>query len=330
MCSAPNQTVLVLRRNLARALRAGELGEAGSILARLKRDDPLAVETRGSELELLLRSSRLDEAQKLSKQLVQLFPSSARVVFLAGQVAARHRDHDRARALFEESLRLAPHWRIRRWLGRTLTHLGNFEEAEPVLLSARDENPSACRDLAWLYERRDLPERAVEELETYLKHFPRDQFAATQLERLRAHQLDEQGLIDEVETLAELGEDVSPEVLAVYIERLVDRGELGRVRGLIADQLSTFTDPVLTRIAWTCHRAHVPDLAYELFVHTFDRNCTSVKFLNALEFDALRAGRAEALIELYRGRAGDDPRYWGRARKLERRSRNPELSDSAG
>jgi hypothetical protein len=66
----------------------------------------------------------------------------------------------------------------------------------------------------------------------------------------------------------------------------------------------------------------VPDLAYELFMRTFEHNRRSVKFFTALEADAGRAGRLEALVEFYRERAGDDPRFWGRAKRLANRLRD--------
>lgn len=51
----------VLRRNLSHALRHGDLPQAAALLDRLKLEDPLALETRGLELEFLLRAGRLAE-----------------------------------------------------------------------------------------------------------------------------------------------------------------------------------------------------------------------------------------------------------------------------
>ena len=319
MGKSRSDSILALNRNLARSLRTGRLDEAETILERLRREDPIAVETRGGELELLLRKGSLDEARRLADQLVGLFPGSARIHYLAGRVAYRRRQYGGARGLFEESLRLASHWRVRQWLGKTLTQLGRFDEAEPLLIGALAEHPSAGLDLAWLFERRGDPQQAIEALETFLTSFPNDSLARSQLERLRAGTLDGDRLIEEVDGLEELGEEVSAEVLAEYVKRLVERGELRRVRGLLAERLPSLPDPVVTRIAWACHRAHAPDLAYDLFIRTFDVNLSSVKFLSALESDAVRAGRAGELVNMYRSRAAERPTLWGRARRLESR-----------
>ena len=71
-----------------------------------------------------------EEAQRLAGQLVQAFPSSARVLLLAGRVAYRQKRYERALGLFEDSHRVHPHWRTHHWVGKALTQVGRFSEAE--------------------------------------------------------------------------------------------------------------------------------------------------------------------------------------------------------
>ena len=316
--SAPNP-ITALRRNIHRYLRSGRLEEADEALRRLQREDPLAVQTRGLELELLIVKGRLSEAQRLAKQLLETFPSSARIHYLAGRAAYRRKAYAAGAAHFNESLRIADHWKTRWWLGKTLTQSGDLARAEPLLVEIVEEHPIAGRDLAWLYERMGEVERALRALDRYLEAVPDDEFASSQRKRLRAEVMDPDALIDEIEALAALGEPVPTQILPKAIKQFVEMGELARAKEL-AESIDVTEHPqVATSAAWTCHRAHAPDLAYTLFVATFEHNQHSPKFFSALEADALRAGRGEHLLELYRARAEDDPKLWGRVRRLSRR-----------
>ena len=78
-----------LVRNLRRALNRKELTEEEAILERLRSEAPASVETRGFELELLLGAGRMREAGQLSRELIKLFPSSSRILYIAGQHAYR-------------------------------------------------------------------------------------------------------------------------------------------------------------------------------------------------------------------------------------------------
>src|SRR5437762_4678047 len=104
--SPPNPIIGVLRRNLRQALRENCLEEAEKILLHLKKDDSLSRETRGFELELLLKAHRLADAQALAQQLCQLFPDSGRIQLLAGRTAYRQKRYSEALAHFLESQRI--------------------------------------------------------------------------------------------------------------------------------------------------------------------------------------------------------------------------------
>ncbi len=151
----PKPIVETLQHNMRQALIAGSLDEAESILTHLKKEDPLSAATRGLELEFYLNSGRLAEAEALGAQLCRLFPDSARIALLAGRVEYRQKRYETAEAHFRESFRLFPHWRTRHWLGKTLTQIGRFDEAESLLRKTLEFNRRALLDLAWLHERRN-------------------------------------------------------------------------------------------------------------------------------------------------------------------------------
>src|SRR5262245_30780148 len=117
----PLGLVQVLRRTVAQKLASGEVAEAETVLERLEQEDPLGEETRAFRLELLSRTNRIAEALVLARQLVELFPASARIHYLAGRLAYGQRDYTAALRSFRESDRLAPHWRHRLAVGKTLT-----------------------------------------------------------------------------------------------------------------------------------------------------------------------------------------------------------------
>jgi tetratricopeptide (TPR) repeat protein len=311
-------SIKVLRHHLATALRQGRWDDAATILAHLDQEDPLAVETRGGHLELLLKTRRLNEAEALAERLVAEHPRSPRILYLAGRVAYAQRAYELAAEHFRESLRAGDHWTVRRWLGKTLTQLGELDEAEAHLLQLSEDHPVVGRDLAWLYERRGDTERARATLEQLLRRLPDDELAKTQRERLIARQLPADKLASEVEMLAELGEEVSPQLVAEHLERLAEHGELRRLREGLAQHIGALSDTEIRKVAWACHRSRMPDLAYDLFVRTFERNMRSWKFLTALETDARRAGKVAELIALYREHAPQHRPLYGRAIRLER------------
>ena len=308
----------VLERNLRRALREGRLEEAEGLLARLRREAPLDLRTRGLELEYLLAAGRLDEANGLAAQLVELFPASARIFYLAGRTAYARREYQRALELFREAGRLAPHWRVRHWIGKTLTQLGRLDEAEPVLREVLAEHPHTAPSLAWLHERRGEVAEAIRLLEGHCARRPEDRFARTQLERLRARVLGPERLQEEVEALLALGEEIPPELLAEHVEGLLRTGQGPRVRELLA-AAGALEPRTALRIGWICHHHGMPDLAYALLVEQLPSQLANPKLLAALEKDARLAGRTEELIARYRELAPRRPQLWSRIRRLASR-----------
>lgn len=309
----------LLRRNLARALRERRTQDAHHLLDQLRNQDPLAIETRGSELELSLLEGRLDEADKLARQLLEQFPASARVHLLAGQLAYRRRAYTLAAELFTESDRLSPHLATRHWLGKALTQAGKLNEAEAILVPLAEEYLSARTDLAWLYERMERLDSAIEILQDVLRDNPANVWVEEQIQRLRARTLPPDRVQEELESLIEHGERVPQALLPEYLDSLLAQAQVDRARALVAESESTLPTRTLTRMAWVCHRRLAPELASRLFLRVLPEQPDNPKLLAALEADALRAGRAEELAEAYRALARRYPALFGRLRNLMRR-----------
>lgn len=315
----PAPLVQLLRRNLSTALRANDLPQAADLLLRLQQEEPLALETRGLELEYLIRSGRLDEAGHLAAQLIELYPESGRIHYLAGWLAYRRRDYPRAVGHFRESLRIHPHRHTRHRLGKALTQAGQFDEAEALLLALMPELPACRLDLAWLYERRGEPERAIAQLEAHLAHHPGDPFAQQQLRRLQARTLAPEELQGEVELLLELGEEVPAELLPEYLESLLRTGRGRQARDFIAARAGALDHRAAASLAWVCHRLQAYDLAFELFLKALPAHLGNFKFLNALEAAAERCARLDTLIAEYEARAPEERRLYGRIKGLQKR-----------
>jgi len=308
-----------LQHNMRQALQLGSLGDAEQILARLKKEDPLGRETRGLELELYINSNRLEEASALAKQLCHLFPDSGRIHFLAGKAAYRLKRYPEAESCFRESQRIFPHWRTLNWLGKTLTQTGQYDDAEALLLSAREHASTALLDLAWLYERKNDLEAALQKIEEYLVDHPGDHFATEQRLRLKAKMIEPEALIDEVEALAEHGEKVSDALFLEYVERLFATGQTPRARDEINRRMESLGEKPGVRLAWICYRARAYDLSCALFLNYLEgANVSNFKYLAALESAARRCGRLPQVLDAYRSLAGRAPQLHGRIKNLRK------------
>ncbi len=312
---APRE-VPVLRRHLADALRGGRLDEAADVLARLKQADPLAVETRGLELEYLVRAGRIDEAAGAAASLVRLFPGSAHVLHWAARAAYRQRDYARAEALLRESRRAAPRWQTDWWLGRTLTQLSRFDEAEALLAPLMAQHAHVGLDLAWLYERRGEAERALKCVEAYRERFPDDALAERQRLRLQARTALPDELLAELDLLRDLGEDVPEAVLPEYVETLLRTGQGARARALVAEKRAALAPGTAVSIAWGAWRMQAWDVAFDLFLDHLAKNAGNHTYLAGLERAARACARLDDLAAAYRANAPAHPNLWGRLKKL--------------
>ncbi len=301
------------------ALSGGRVGEARDILDRLKREDPLGRETRGFELEYYLALDRLVEAESLASQLCQLFPDSGRIWLLSGKLAYRQKRYDDAENCFRESNRVYPSDHAQHWLGKTLTQTGSLDEAEALLVSVRERFDSAFMDLAWLYERKGDVIAAIAACDAFLALHPGHAYAAEQRVRLKARGLEPEMLIDEVEKLAEFGEEIPDSLFAEYIEKLLETGQSGRVREQVRARLDSLNPRLGSKLAWSCYKSQVYDLACDLFIKFVEENISNFKYLNALEAGAVKCNRLEELIEAYTRLAPSMPKLHGRVRSLQNR-----------
>lgn len=310
-----------LREGLKRALRARSWSDAESALARLKQVEPLTAETRGLELELCVRTGRTRDAAALADQLAAHFPASPRIQYLAGWAASLARQWAVAAARFRESDRLHPNPRTRRWLGRALTNLEQWDEAQRTLEPIVDSIPACHLDLAWLWERRGDPHRALRHVESYRARDPDHPLARAQRLRLRAATLDPAALVDEVDGLLALDEEVPDDILPAYVLGLLVTARVDRAREFVTARAASLPAPTATAIAWNCYRHPAFDLAYPLFAAAFAANMRNIKFLRAIETAADRIGKLPELIELFEHHAADHKPLYGRARTLRLRSR---------
>jgi len=304
---------------LRRALKQGKLEDAQDILTRLKQEDPLSQETRGFELEFCLESNCLFEAKTLARQLCRLFPESGRIAFLAGKVAYRLKNYKEAESHFRESHRIYPHWRTQYWLGKTLTQSGRLEEAESLLMTAREQTANALLELAWLYERKKDYQAALKAYEEFLAVYPEHSFAIEQRVRIKGSMLDPESLIEELDTLTGLGEDIPAPLFPEYLQKLFETGQTLAARDQITAKLNALDARTVSRVAWVCYRAGAYDLACTLFLKNVPANLSSYKYLNALESAAAKCSRVPQIIEAYSSYAAEIPSLHGRVRSLTRR-----------
>ncbi len=302
-----------------RALNEGRLQEAEHILAQLKNEDPLSRETRGFELELYLNANRLAEAQALARQLCRLFPQSGRIFFLAGKVAYRLKRYEEAEAYLRESQRIYPFWRTQHWLGKALTQAGQYEEAESLLLVAREHTDAALLDLAWLYERRNDLEASLKAYDDYLAANPGNKYAEDQRVRIKARMLEPEALIEEVSALKEMGEEVPPSLFPELVEKLFASGETVRARDEISANMGVLDAKTAVRVAWTCYKVQAYDLACALFLAHLRENLANYKYLNALESAASRSNRVPLVLEAYESLLKEAPHLHGRRKSLASR-----------
>jgi len=322
--SRPDEHAHALRRSVILSLGQGDFARAEEELGALKEAAPLWVDTRGLELEILVKSARLDEARALAPQLLSLFPGSAKIQYLAGLLHYKTRQYADARACFEESGRLHPHWSTSRYLAKTLSQMhgsGRLDEAEAILVPLLRDHPDCLLDLSWVYQRRNEIERAIEATERYLEARPGSQYGKERLQALRAKLLDASDVQAEVEMHLELGEPVPEDMLASYFESLLRTGQMKKARDFFSAHGPSVNERTATRIAWAAYKLKAYDLAVDWFLACLDRNRDDGKYFSALEKAAELSARAEEVIRAYRQRIPDDKRFFGRVARLERKVR---------
>ncbi len=317
----PKAIVETLQHNLRQSLSKGRMGEAENILARLKKEDPLSPTTRGFELEFYLNSNRLAEADVLAEQLCRLFPESARIIFLTGKLAYRRKHYEEAEAHFRDSLRLYPHWQTQQWLGKTLTQEGKFAEAESLLLLVREHHRYALLDLAWLYERRNDLAAALKAYNDFLAEHPGSSHASEQRMRIRAKMLEPEELMNEVETLTDLGEAIPASLFPEFVQKLFETGQSPKAREEIMARINGMDAKVAVQVAWVCYKAQAYDLACTLFLTHIGSNKSNYKYLAALESAADKCNRLPEVAAAYRAYLPEARQFYGRWKSLTRRNK---------
>jgi len=311
--------VASLRQNLRQAVLQHRWAEAEQILSRLKKEDPLSVETRGLELEFLVESGRMAEAEELSQQLCRTFPASARISFLAGKLRYRQKHYEAAETRFRESQRIYPNPQTQYWLGKTLTQAGKFDEAEGILLEVRERNPWALLVLGWLHERKNDFDAALTSYDEFLQLQPGHRFATEQRVRIKAKMLDPETLIEEVQTLADFGETVPGALFPEFVQGLFETGQTPRARAEIMARLEGMETKEGVQVAWICYRHQAYDLACTLFLAHLRANIFNFKYLAALEAAARKCNRLQQVLDAYRPICPEARHLYGRSRLLSKK-----------
>ncbi len=314
--SSKIQLIRVLRNNIKQALWQRQFDEAAKLLDRLKQEDPLAGETRCFELEYLVAVKRSEDALALAEQLLELFPDSARVQFLAGRVYYQRKDYAKAVDCFSESQRIARRWDSQRWLGKTYTQMGRFEDAEAPLHELAPRHDIVNLDLAWLYERMGSIDRAIACMDAYLQKHPSADHAIAKRKRLFANAQDPETLKADVDMLVELDEEIPPELLDAYIKGLLETGESRTARRFILERLDAFDDKTAVSLGWICYHRQAFDLAMALFLKALPSSLSNVKFLSSLETSARHCNRVDDLLACYETHAPTSKNLYGRSQKL--------------
>lgn len=320
--SSPETAALAqtLRRQVSRAVAEGNFVAAEAVLSQLQEIAPHWADTRGLELEIRLKSGRLDEAGVLVPQLLALFPQSAKIHFLAGLFHYKSRRYAQARPCFEESGKLHPFWGTSRYLAKTLSQMASTrDEAEAILLPLARQHPECWIDLAWVYQQKQDIERAVEATERYLEVEPQNEFARSRLQSLKAKLLDPGDVQAEVELLLELGEPVSNELLGSYFEALLKTGQMQRARDFFAAQARQLSGRAATGIGWVAYQLKAHDLAVDWFLLGLDDNRRDFKFFSALEKAAELSGKGDAVLRAYKERIPADVHFHGHIKRLQKR-----------
>lgn len=307
-----------LKHNIKQWLYQKNLVAAEDGLTQLKQQAPLDRQTRGLELEYLLTAGHYRDAENLGLQLIQLFPASSRIHYLAGLVAYRQKKYNTALPAFEESFRLYPHWRTERYIGKNCTQSGDFDKAESHLLHLSAEHPLCLLDLAWLYERKQHYSRAQTMLAKYLKHKPEDAFAKQQQQRLQAHVLSPDQVREEVETLSDFDETIPIALLCEYVRNQLIQGKGKTMRQWLAPRIESIECKDALQLGWVCYQLNTYDLAYKLFSRDFEKQYNNFKYQTALESSAEKSGQLTELIELYQHYVEADKRFYGRIIRLQK------------
>ncbi|MBI4818173.1 MAG: hypothetical protein HY791_18060 [Deltaproteobacteria bacterium] len=311
---AGDATLLV--RSLRAALSDKRWDDAGTALSHLKLAAPFDPEVRGLELRWLNDTRRTQEAVELANVLVRDHPSSAGIQFQAGRAAYAAREYESARSRFEQSERLHPSRWSRLWLGKALTQLGRFGEAEPLLLEAIEAGLDAELDLAWLQERKGDVSVALATVERWVARHPGAEVGERTRERLKARVIDPKVIVDEIEQLEALGEALPEHLLPRYFESLLETAQSPRAR----ERLRTMklSERAAIQIGWICRNHEAADLAFEAFMRGFKSAQNNAKFLMTIESLARKLNRVADLISTYAEHAPMNPRLYGRKKALER------------
>ena len=130
--------------------------------------------------------------------------------------------------------------------------------------------------------------------------------------------IEPEALIEEVDTLAGMGEQVADVLYPDYVRGLFETGQAPRAREEITARMGSMDARLATGVAWVCYRLQAYDLALSLFLAHLSANHANHKYLRALEAAAAKCRRTDRVLEAYRALLPQAKHLYGRIRFLSR------------
>lgn len=274
--------------------------------------------SQGLMLECYFELKQLKEGEKLANLLCEQYPESARIHFISGKIFFRLRKYKKAEACFRTNQALFPSFSGTIWLAKALTNQQNFDEARSLLSRLDTSHPLVLQELAWLYERSQNDQKALECYEKALPLERNTKFLNRKVEELRAKLTDHAHFLEEMETLEALDEEIPDHLIKSYFEKQLAKGEQERVRQYYRANKSRFNPKLCNEVGWVCYRAKCYDLSFELFLAYFLHDSTYWKLNNALQKSAEMSGKTGQLVAVFRKLAKKQSNLYGRIKKLEK------------
>lgn len=306
----------VLKRNIRQLINQKDWVQAYQLLQQLKEQDSFSKETQGLEYEYLIKSSQFQDAQSLSTRLLDWYPDSSRIYFLTGLLYYNQKQYEKALPNFQESQNLYFAISTQRYIGKTLTQIGRFAEAEASLQSCLSHQFWILKDLAWLYERQLQYPRAIDAMNRYLEHDPDNRYVKAQLQRLKTKQLSHEEIQEEIESLSELDEIIPTHLMVEHFQALIQQGKIQLARQWVRQHVEQWDARTSLDIAWISYRFNLYDIAFQFFIQNFEQQQHKFKFLNALESTSKKIAKQLELAKVYDNFAPNNEKLYGRKKTL--------------
>lgn len=104
MEKATDGTVAVKLLQLRLAMKLGNFADAGTLITKLKQENPTNVGIALAEVELLAAQNKMDEALSLSNSIMEQFPDAVEPVMLLASLLAQQNNREKCEAVIKDAL----------------------------------------------------------------------------------------------------------------------------------------------------------------------------------------------------------------------------------